>query len=87
MSDVIREKFEEWASVFYGREPVREYDNGDGYESETLSIAWEGWKASRASTSVQLPEQEWFGNDDAGGFAYDPDAVIAALSSAGIKIE
>lgn len=62
---------------------VSDYGQSTDRCKELAAAAWN----RRVAPVVELPEAEWFGNDDAGGFAYDPDAIMAALNSAGIKTE
>lgn len=75
--DKMRNEFEEWVvSEFYY--DVSKTGNGTYHELKTF-IAWESWKASRASLCVELPE------GDGGSQDTNLIAVEIALDNAGVS--
>ena len=86
----IREEFEAWASSHFvdvgSGNSLKKGPNG-GYGFYVVATAWKAWQASRAALKVELPELEWFGDDDTGEFGLVEDEVREALQQAGIEVK
>ena len=83
--DKMREEFEVWhikqceADGMDLRDLSCELDrNGDGYVYTGAQYAWRGWKASRASLCVELPE-------NCKGMALTVDELHKQLDKAGVS--
>jgi len=80
-TDKMRAEFDEWLAeqashgVFMG-----------GYTFEEEAGAWAAWQASRARIVIELPDEEWIGNDDFGGFGLDPEKCRRAIEAAGVTV-
>jgi len=80
----IREEFEAWHHAEFGY-CISEED--DAWNAGECAKRWEVWQASRAALKVELPELEWFGDDDTGEFGLVEDEVREALQQAGIEVK
>ncbi|WP_057380212.1 hypothetical protein [Pseudomonas aeruginosa] len=80
----IREEFEAWAAKH--RMPLHRDDVVVAYAARCTDECWQAWQASRAALKVELPELEWFGDDDTGEFGLVEDEVREALQQAGIEV-
>ena len=80
----IREEFEEYIAGVRERVEARGFEPlGDAIEKWMLHA----WQASRAALRVELPELEWFGDDDTGEFGLVEGEVREALQQAGIEVK
>lgn len=98
-TEKIREEFEAWAISFATK---RKYEYMDRlldkcpedesiYRVVWVDCAWIGWKASRESLVIELPDRyDWtaeqvgiFKDDE--GTLFDVDAVVESIESAGVK--
>ena len=82
--DKMREEFEAWhieqckANGMDWRDLSSELDrDGDGYVYTDAQYAWRGWKASRASLCIELPE-------NCKGMALTVDEFHKQLDKAGV---
>ena len=83
--DKMREEFEAWhieqckADGMDWRDLSSELDrDGDGYVYTDAQYAWRGWKASRASLCIELPE-------NCKGMALTVDEFHKQLDKAGVS--
>lgn len=83
----IREEFEAWLLPSWSREKFVDGEGDLQYVEDWVQGAWIGWQASRAALKVELPELEWFGDDDTGEFGLVEDEVREALQQAGIEVK
>jgi hypothetical protein len=101
MSDKMREEFETWA-IAYATKHKYEYmtillakcpTDDNVYRVSWVDCAWIGWKASRESLVIELPDRyDWtaeqvgiFKDDE--GTLFDADAVVEAIEAAGLKVK
>ena len=84
MSDKMREEFESW---FY----ASKYAQVATPTESAKQAAWDGWKASRESLVIELPDPEEpneyaSGDCAACGWNNMRDEAIAAIEAAGLKV-
>lgn len=75
--DKMREEFEAWLdSAGYHIERA-----GGGYKYDSINIAWNAWKASRAALCVQMPR---CCNEEQDSYRLN---IIDSLDDAGVSYE
>lgn len=87
MIDKMREEFEVWAGEYlmYEPESVRRNWDGTRYAHDALNGMWDGWKASRESLVIDIPDAEIGCSDESCGFNRGVSATVEAIEAAGVK--